>query len=123
MRWRGLVTAGVLVAFGGLGLFLVSVGLYGLLAQAVAARSREIGVRMALGATPGSVVAMVISRGVALTAIGAGIGMAAAWAVTRAMGSLLYGVGTADPATFTAVVALLGAVAFLAAALPAARRR
>jgi putative ABC transport system permease protein len=61
----------LLVAFGGLALLLVSLGLYGVLAQAVAARSREIGLRMALGATPRSVMTMVIARGVTLTAVGA----------------------------------------------------
>ena len=111
----------LLVAFGGLGLLLVSLGLYGLLAQAVSARKREIGLRMALGATPGRVMAAVIARGIVLTALGVGVGGAAAWAVTRTMSSLLYGVGAADPVTFAAVGALLGLVAFSACAFPAMR--
>jgi predicted permease len=111
----------LLVAFGGLALLLVSLGLYGVLAQAVAARSREIGLRMALGATPRSVMTMVIARGVALTAVGTAVGAAAAWGVTRTMNSLLYGVGAADPATFAGVAALLGLVALSACAFPAAR--
>jgi predicted permease len=111
----------LLTAFGGLALLLVSLGLYGVLAQAVAARSREIGLRMALGATPGSVMTMVIGRGAALTAVGAAVGAAAAWGVTRTMSSLLYGVGAADPATFAGVTGLLGVVALSACAFPAAR--
>ena len=111
----------LLVAFGGLALLLVSLGLYGVLAQAVAARSREIGVRMALGATPGSVMTMVIARGATLTAVGAAVGAAAAWGLTRTMSSLLYGVGAADPATFAGVAGLLAVVALSACAFPAAR--
>jgi predicted permease len=111
----------LLVAFGGLALLLVSLGLYGVLAQGVAARTREIGVRIALGATRYSVVTMVIGRGVALTGIGAAVGVAAAWGLTRAMSSLLYGVGAADPVTFAGVAALLCVVALIACAVPAAR--
>ena len=111
----------LLVAFGGLALLLVSLGLYGVLAQAVAARSREIGLRMALGATPRGVMTMVIARGVTLTAVGAAVGAAAAWGVTRMMSRLLYGVGAADPATYAGVAALLGLVALSACAFPAAR--
>jgi predicted permease len=111
----------LLAAFGGLALLLVSLGLYGVLAQAVAARSREFGVRMALGATPRSVMTMLIARGVALTAVGTAVGAAAAWGVTRTMSSLLYGVGAGDPATFAGVAGLLGLVALVACAFPAAR--
>jgi predicted permease len=111
----------LLVAFGALALLLVSLGLYGVLSQAVAARSREIGLRMALGATPRSVLTMVIARGVVLAAVGTAIGAAAAWGVTRTMSSLLYGVDAGDPATFAGVAALLGGVALCACALPAAR--
>jgi predicted permease len=111
----------LLVAFGGVALLLVSIGLYGLLAQAVAGRSREIGLRMALGATRGLVMTMIVRRGIALTAGGITIGAAIAWGMTRLMQSLLYGVGATDPATFGAVVALLGAVAAGACALPALR--
>jgi len=111
----------LLAAFGGLALLLVSLGLYGVLAQAVAARSREFGVRMALGATPLSVMTMLIARGVALTGVGTAVGAAAAWGVTRTMSSLLYGVGAADPATFAGVAGLLGLVALGACAFPAAR--
>jgi ABC-type antimicrobial peptide transport system permease subunit len=111
----------LLVAFGGLALLLVSLGLYGVLAQAVAARSREIGLRMALGATPRSVMTMVFARGVTLTAVGAVVGAAASWGVMRMMSRLLYGVGAADPATFAGVAMLLGLVALSACAFPALR--
>ena len=111
----------LLMAFGGLALLLVSLGLYGVLAQAVAARSREIGLRMALGATPRSVMTTVIARGVALTSVGVALGAASAWGVTRTMSSLLYGVGAADLTTFAGVAGLLGVVAVGACAFPAAR--
>jgi putative ABC transport system permease protein len=92
-----------------------------MLAYTVAGRSREIGLRIALGATPQAVMRMVVGRGIGLTALGIGVGSAAAWGVTRAMSNLLYGVGAADPATFGIVVALLGVVAVVACALPAVR--
>jgi putative ABC transport system permease protein len=111
----------LLATFGGLALLLVSLGLYGVLAQGVAARTREIGLRMALGATRWSMMTMVIARGATLTAVGAAVGVATAWGVTRTMSSFLYGVGAADPATFAGVAALLGVVALGACALPAAR--
>ena len=90
----------LLVVFGALALVIASLGLYGLLAQTVSARSREIGIRMALGATWRNVMRMVMSRGVVLTGAGLGIGAVLAWSVTRAMETLLYGVGAADPLTF-----------------------
>ena len=111
----------LLAAFAGLALLLVSVGLYGVLSYAVTQRSREIGLRMALGASAGSVMRMVIARGLALTAAGLAIGLALAWALTRTLQHLLYGVAAADPVTFGAVVGLLGAIALAACYLPARR--
>jgi len=111
----------LLVAFGGLALLIAALGLYGLLSQAVSARSREIGLRMALGATWKSVVSMVMQPGLALTAVGVGMGAGIAWAVTRAMSKLLYGVGAADPSTFAIVLAVLASVAIAACAIPALR--
>ena len=102
-------------------MFLASIGLYGVLSYVVAQRTREIGVRIALGASRGSVVRSVIGRGAALTGAGLSIGLAAAWAVTRMMQGLLFGVSAADPATFASVVALLGAIALVACWLPARR--
>jgi len=111
----------LLVMFGGLAMLIAALGLYGLLAQIVSARAREIGIRMALGATWKSVMTMVMSRGMALTAIGLVAGALTAWSVTRAMSALLYGVEAGDPLTFGAVVGLLGVVSLLACAIPAVR--
>jgi predicted permease len=111
----------LLVVFGVLALVIASLGLYGLLAQTVSARSREIGIRMALGATWRSVMQMVMSRGIVLTAAGVGIGAVLAWSVTRAMETLLYGVSAADPLTFAMVAGLLAAVSAVACAIPAVR--
>jgi predicted permease len=111
----------LLVVFGALALVIASLGLYGLLAQTVSARGREIGIRMALGATWRSVMQMVMSRGIVLTGAGVGIGAVLAWSVTRAMETLLYGVGAADPLTFALVAGLLAAVSAVACAIPAVR--
>ena len=111
----------LLVVFGVLALVIASLGLYGLLAQTVSARGREIGIRMALGATWRSVMRMVMSRGIVLTGAGVGIGAVLAWSLTRGMSTLLYGVGAADPLTFALVAGLLGAVSVVACAIPAVR--
>jgi ABC-type antimicrobial peptide transport system permease subunit len=111
----------LLVVFGALALVIASLGLYGLLAQTVSARGREIGIRMALGATWRNVMRMVMSHGIALTGAGVGVGAVLAWSVTRAMDTLLYGVGADDPLTFTIVAGLLAAVSVVACAIPAVR--
>jgi predicted permease len=111
----------LLVMFGGLAMLIAALGLYGLLAQIVSARGREIGIRMALGATWKNVMAMVMSRGMALTVTGLALGAVVAWSATRAMTSLLYGVHAGDPVTFGAVIALLGLVSLAACAIPAVR--
>lgn len=111
----------LLVMFGALAMLIAALGLYGLLAQTVSARGREIGIRIALGATWKSVIAMVMSRGMALTATGLVAGAAIAWTVTRAMSALLYGVDAGDPLTFTAVIGLLALVSIAACAIPAIR--
>jgi predicted permease len=108
-------------AFAVLALLLASIGLYGILSYGVTQRAREIGLRMALGATAGAVTRLIIGRGLALTATGLLIGMVAAWVVTRMLNALLVGVEAADPATFVAVVSLLGSVALAACGLPALR--
>ena len=111
----------LLVVFGGLALVIAALGLYGLLAQTVSARAREIGIRMALGATWRSVMRMVMSRGIVLTGAGVGIGAVLAWSVTRGMETLLYGVSAADPLTFALVAGLLAIVSAAACAIPAVR--
>ena len=111
----------LLSAFAGLALLLASIGLYGVLSYAVTQRSREIGLRMALGASARSVQAMVVGRGLALTGAGlvAGLGLAAIG--TRSMKSMLYGIDALDPATFAGVSALLCLIAVLACWIPARR--
>jgi putative ABC transport system permease protein len=111
----------LLGAFAGLALVLASIGLYGVLSYAVTQRSREIGLRMALGASASSVIRMIVGRGLALTGIGLAIGLITAWAATRAMKNLLYGVAATDPLTFAAVAALLGIIALIACWAPARR--
>ncbi len=111
----------LLGAFAALALLLASIGLYGVLSYAVTQRSREIGVRMALGATAGSVLRMVVGRGLFLTGIGLLIGFAIAVTATRFMKTLLFGVSAFDPATFAGVAVLLCIIAALACWIPARR--
>jgi putative ABC transport system permease protein len=111
----------LLGVFAGLALVLATLGLYGLLAYAVTQRSREIGLRIALGATAREVVTLVALRGLVLAGAGMALGLAGGWAATRAMKSVLYGVQPADPSTFGLVITLLAAVAFVACLVPAAR--
>jgi predicted permease len=107
--------------FGGLSILLACVGLYGLLSYEVTRRTREVGVRMALGAQPRDILRFIVGQGVGLSAVGSVIGILAALGVTRYLASLLYGVRPADPLTFAAVTSLLTAVALLASYLPARR--
>ena len=111
----------LLVAFGALAMLIASIGLYGLLAQSVTARRREIGLRIALGATWRSVMTLVMSRGIVLTATGVGLGVVVAWTVMRAMQTLLFGVTAGDPTTFAIVLGVLATVAVIACAIPAIR--
>jgi predicted permease len=111
----------LLGAFAGLALLLSSLGLYGVLSYVVLQRSRELGLRMALGATAGSVMRMVVARGLTLMVAGLAIGLALAWALTRTLQNLLYGVAAGDPQTFAAVVVLLVLIALAACYLPARR--
>jgi predicted permease len=112
----------LLALFGGVALALATVGVYGVISFAVAQRTREIGVRVALGATRGDVVRMVVGRqGLSLAAAGAALGLAGALAATRVLQSLLYGVTPSDPATFVAIVAVLGAAVLAASWIPARR--
>ena len=111
----------LLGSFAGLALLLASIGLYGVLSYWVAQRNREIGLRMALGASAANVTGMVIRHGLGLTGSGLALGCAAAWLATRAIGKLLYGVRVSDPATFAAVTALLAGIAALACWIPARR--
>ena len=111
----------MLVAFASLALLLASLGIYGVLAYFVTQHTNEIGVRLALGATPRNILFLVLKKGMGLTLLGVAIGIAASFALTRLMSSLLFGVKAADPLTFIAVPLLLGVVALLACAIPARR--
>jgi putative ABC transport system permease protein len=108
-------------AFAVVALLLTAAGLYGVMAYLVAERTREIGVRMALGATPRQVVAMVLGQAGAMMAIGIGIGVGGALLVSRAIVSLLFGVSALDPRIYVAVTILLAVVALCAAAVPSLR--
>ena len=102
-------------------LFLAAVGIYGLVSETVSARTREIGVRMALGARPSDILRGVIARGLTLSGLGLAAGLAAAVALSRLLSALLFGVGAVDPATYASVSALLLFVAAVACWLPARR--
>jgi predicted permease len=111
----------LLVAFAAVALVLSGIGIYGVIAYLVGQRSREIGIRIALGASRGRVMRMVVREGTLMTAAGIGLGLMGALALTRLMGALLFGVAATDPATYAAVTVLLAAVALAACCLPALR--
>ena len=104
---------------GAVALLLAAIGVYGVIAQGVSERRREIGVRMALGATSGEVVRLFLRHGVVVIAIGIPIGVAAALVAARSLKSLVFGIGVTDPATLGAVVVVLVCVALVASYLPA----
>ena len=107
--------------FGLLGLVLAAAGIYGVVAYLVTLRTREFGIRMALGADRSRVLRMVMGRGATLVGLGLTIGIAGAAAVTRVLRGSLYGVTSTDPITFGAMALLLAAVALAACAIPARR--
>ena len=111
----------LLAAFGVLGLVLASVGLYGVVAVTVAKRTREVGIRMAIGATGSDVVRLVVKEGLALVAVGIVLGSALALAGTQALATFLYGISPTDPLTFGAVALVLIVVAAVANLVPAGR--
>ena len=115
------LSAMLLTLFGALAIALVAVGLYGMLSYSVAERTREVGVRLALGATRGDLMSMVIRRGLVLTVLGAMAGIAGALAAVRVLKGLLFGVSPTDPQVFVLVPLGLAAVALLACWIPARR--
>jgi predicted permease len=114
-------SATLLTLFAGAALVLAVLGIYGVMAFGVSQRTREIGIRIALGAERGDVVRLVVGQGAALTALGLGLGLIAALSATQLLRSLLYDVAPSDPTTFAAVVAILGVAGVLASWLPARR--
>ena len=115
--------AWLLGLFAAAAILLAMTGLYGTMAFAAQQRTREIGLRIALGATPTQATARLLRSGLTLTALGTAIGLAGSLAVARALSSLLFGVSAADPATFIGVPAILVAIAWLACYLPARQAR
>ena len=111
----------ILLAFAAIALVLAAVGLYSVLAYSVTLRTKEIGIRMALGARPGDVTRFVVRQGLATTAVGLAAGLVGAFVLTRFMASLLVGVSAADPLTFAGVAALLVVVSVAASYVPALR--
>jgi putative ABC transport system permease protein len=118
---RTSFTLVMLAIAGGMALVLGIVGIYGVIAYAVSQRTREIGIRIALGAQPAGLLGMFVRHGLLLAGVGAALGLAAAAGLTRLMSSLLFGVQALDPLTYAAVSALLIAAAGLASYLPARR--
>ncbi len=108
-------------AFGLLGLVLVAVGVYGVMAYSVTQRHKELGVRMALGASRNQVLGLILRQGMRLSLLGVGLGLVGAFAMTRVMGGVLFGVGATDPSTFATIPILLAGVALAACYLPARR--
>jgi predicted permease len=115
------IGASVVGSFGLLALLLAAIGIYGVMAFAVSQRTREIGIRMALGAQGRDVLRLILKQGVLLLLVGLGLGLAGALLLTRLMTSVLYGVSATDVVTFASVTALLGLVALVACWLPARR--
>jgi putative ABC transport system permease protein len=119
--WRTRIAAWLLSAFAALALLLTAIGIFGVMAQAVAQRTPEIGIRMALGAQPRDVLGLVLRRAAIVTAAGLVIGAGSALLLTRLLAALLYGVDPGDPATFVSVAVLLGVIALVAGYIPARR--
>jgi putative ABC transport system permease protein len=111
----------LLSIFAGTALVLTAIGIYGVMAYSVAQRTNEIGIRIALGAAKSAIFRLVVGQAMMLVAISVVVGLVGAFAATRLLGSMLFGVGATDPLTFAAIVLLIAGVAFVAAWLPARR--
>ena len=117
-RWLNTL---LLSVFGGEAIILAVVGLYGVMSYAVAQRTQELGIRMALGATSRDVLKLIVGQGMALTAVGIAVGIGGALGLTRLMKSLLFDVRHTDPTTIAAMALVLGGVALFACLIPARR--
>ena len=113
--------AALLSTFGAIAGFIAVIGLYGVLSYVVGQRTKELGIRMALGAQRAAVLKLVLRQGAVIVGIGVVLGVAGAAALTRYLGAMLYDLGTLDPATFAIVAASFAVVALAAAYLPARR--
>src|SRR5262249_10356028 len=111
----------LVAVFAGTALMLAIVGIYGVMTYSVTRRRKEIGIRVALGASPWQVFRIILGQGLLTTAIGVGCGIIGALGLTRVIESLLFGITPTDPVTFAAVTALVAAVSTLACFLPARR--
>lgn len=115
------VNTTLLSVFAGVSLLLAVIGVYGVMSYTVAQHTREIGIRMALGAQPSAILKLIIGRGLVLVSVGVVIGVLASFGLTRFIESMLFGVTPTDPLTFVMIMALLGLVAILACLIPAQR--
>ncbi len=111
----------LLSSFAALALFLAAAGIYGVLAYSVSQRTREIGIRMAIGAASADILKMVMREGLILTAIGVAIGLAGSFALTKVVSGLIFGVSATDPVTFGGCVVMLAIAAAAASLIPARR--
>ena len=119
--WQQALYSKMFTGFAAIALVLAAVGVYGVISYSVSQRTREIGVRVALGAQRTNVLRLIVGHGALLAALGIGIGLAGALGVTRFLRSMLYGVSPFDPVSFVAVTAVLTTIAFLASYVPARR--
>jgi putative ABC transport system permease protein len=111
----------LLGAFAGMAMLLASIGIYGLVSYSVTLRTREIGIRMALGAERAGILRMVLAQGAGLAVVGVAVGLVASLGLTRLIAGLLFGITATDPATLVSISALLVAVAVVASLVPARR--
>lgn len=121
MSWSQRIAVILLGVFGGLAMLLAGIGLYGVMSYAVSQSTRELGLRMALGASPASLLRLVISKGIALTMVGLALGAAAALVLTRLLGNLLFQVSPRDPQVFALVLLVMTAASLVACFVPAWR--